>query len=75
MKAEVFVGDKLVETIMVNVSDLRSIKPTIELTGKGRFRWMRALEEVAAGVSGPIKVNTLPGGVPIHSVPIIKPRD
>ena len=74
LKAEVYAGDKLVETIMVNVSDLRSMKPAIDLTGKGLYRWTRALEEVASGVSGPIKINTQPGGVPIHSVRILKPR-
>jgi hypothetical protein len=75
LKAEVYAGDKLVETIVVNVSDLRSVKPALDLSGKGLFRWLRALEEVAAGTNGPIKVNTQPGGVPIHSVRLLRPRE
>jgi hypothetical protein len=75
IKAEIYVGDRLVRTAEIAIDSLRSTKASLDLSGKGAFRWFRALEEVANGTAGPIKVTALPGGTPIRDVRLVRPKD
>ena len=73
--AEIYEADKLVGRGPVAVNELRSVKAGLDLSGKGLQRWLRALEEVATGKNGPIKVEMKPGGTPIYNVRLLRPRD
>ncbi len=75
VEAELFQGDKFLGRLKVRIDELRSPKSVIDLSGKGTFRWLRALREMAAGESGPIKIERAPGGTPVSQIKIQRARD
>jgi hypothetical protein len=75
IEAELFQGDKFLGRLTVRIDELRSPKSVIDLSGKGTFRWLRALREMAAGESGPIKIERAPGGTPVDQIRIQRARD